>query len=131
MRGTYRVDGDVLGEVTGKARRRLSDDQSIPYEEQWETNMDAFQALKVYNHTISSSTLKAYRRPIRNFGLRMFGAYTPQQPRSRPRLHILVSVVLNVTAKLDMSLLLDTPTNDSLPSSRPDALGLDQRYLTV
>ena len=42
----YRSDGDVLGEVTGKARRRIPDDQSIPYEEEWETDMDAYQALK-------------------------------------------------------------------------------------
>ena len=43
----YRSDGDVLGEVTGKARRRIPSNPSIPYEEQWETDMDAFQALKV------------------------------------------------------------------------------------
>lgn len=44
-----RSDGDVLGEVTGKARRRIPQDASIPYEEQWETDMDAYQALKVRN----------------------------------------------------------------------------------
>ena len=43
----YRSDGDVLGEVTGKARRRIPTDYAIPYEEQWETDMDAYQALKV------------------------------------------------------------------------------------
>ena len=43
----YRSDGDVLGEVTGKARRRIPHDYSIPYEEQWETDSDAYQALKV------------------------------------------------------------------------------------
>ena len=43
----YRSDGDVLGEVTGKARRRIPQDNAIPYEEQWETDIDAYQALKV------------------------------------------------------------------------------------
>lgn len=43
----YRSDGDVLGEVTGKARRRIPSDRSIPYEEQWETDTDAYQAHKV------------------------------------------------------------------------------------
>ena len=43
----YRSDGDVLGEVTGRARRRIPADSAIPYEEQWETDMDAYQALKV------------------------------------------------------------------------------------
>ncbi|KAI0357265.1 hypothetical protein OH77DRAFT_1519667 [Trametes cingulata] len=47
----YRSDGDVLGEVTGKARRRIPQDTSIPYEEQWETDMDAFQALKAHPPT--------------------------------------------------------------------------------
>ena len=42
-----RSDGDVLGEVTGKARRRIPADKSIPYEDQWETDVDAYQALKV------------------------------------------------------------------------------------
>ncbi len=43
----YRSDGDVLGDVTGKARRRIPQDSAIPYEEEWETDMDAYQALKV------------------------------------------------------------------------------------
>ncbi|KAI0659996.1 hypothetical protein C8Q70DRAFT_977330 [Cubamyces menziesii] len=47
----YRSDGDVLGEVTGKARRRIPSNPSIPYEEQWETDMDAFQALKAHPPT--------------------------------------------------------------------------------
>ncbi|RPD67758.1 WD40 repeat-like protein [Lentinus tigrinus ALCF2SS1-7] len=42
----YRSDGDVLGEVTGKTRRRIPQDSAIPYEEQWETDMDAYHALK-------------------------------------------------------------------------------------
>ncbi|KAI0759295.1 hypothetical protein BD413DRAFT_488036 [Trametes elegans] len=42
----FRSDGDVLGEVTGKTRRRIPQDASIPYEEQWEIDTDAFQALK-------------------------------------------------------------------------------------
>ncbi|KAI0820850.1 hypothetical protein BC628DRAFT_1422525 [Trametes gibbosa] len=46
-----RSDGDVLGEVTGKARRRIPQDASIPYEEQWETDMDAYQALKAHPPT--------------------------------------------------------------------------------
>ncbi|KAH9931751.1 hypothetical protein B0H21DRAFT_699788 [Amylocystis lapponica] len=42
-----RSDGDVLGEVTGRVRRRaVGIDQAIPYEEQWETDMDAFEARK-------------------------------------------------------------------------------------
>ncbi|KAI1787218.1 hypothetical protein LXA43DRAFT_1030141 [Ganoderma leucocontextum] len=44
----YRSDGDVLGEVTGKVRRRIPTDNAIPYEEQWETDVDAYQALKAY-----------------------------------------------------------------------------------
>ncbi len=43
----YRSDGDVLGEVTGKARRRIPQDKSIPYEEQWESDMDTLHGLKV------------------------------------------------------------------------------------
>ncbi len=46
----YRSDGDVLGEVTGKVRRRIPTDNTIPYEEQWETDMDAYQALKVRSY---------------------------------------------------------------------------------
>ncbi|KAI0706677.1 hypothetical protein C8Q76DRAFT_629871 [Earliella scabrosa] len=47
----YRSDGDVLGEVTGKARRKIPNDDSIPYEEQWQTDMDAYQALKAHPPT--------------------------------------------------------------------------------
>ncbi|PIL26820.1 transporter [Ganoderma sinense ZZ0214-1] len=47
----YRSDGDVLGEVTGRARRRIPTDNAIPYEEQWETDMDAYQALKAHPPT--------------------------------------------------------------------------------
>ncbi|KAI0707436.1 hypothetical protein C8T65DRAFT_740369 [Cerioporus squamosus] len=47
----YRSDGDVLGEVTGKARRRIPQDNAIPYEEQWETDIDAYQALKAHPPT--------------------------------------------------------------------------------
>lgn len=43
----FRSDGDVLGEVTGKVRRRIPQESSIPYEEQWETDKDAYQASKV------------------------------------------------------------------------------------
>lgn len=43
----FRSDGDVLGEVTGKARRRIPHEYEIPYEEQWETDLDAYQASKV------------------------------------------------------------------------------------
>ncbi|KAH9850509.1 hypothetical protein C2E23DRAFT_887394 [Lenzites betulinus] len=46
-----RSDGDVLGEVTGKTRRRIPQDASIPYEEQWETDMDAYQASKAHPPT--------------------------------------------------------------------------------
>ncbi|EIW53101.1 uncharacterized protein TRAVEDRAFT_32004 [Trametes versicolor FP-101664 SS1] len=42
----FRSDGDVLGEVTGKVRRRIPPESSIPYEEQWETDKDAYQASK-------------------------------------------------------------------------------------
>ncbi|KAI9069649.1 hypothetical protein FKP32DRAFT_1640619 [Trametes sanguinea] len=37
----YRSDGDVLGEVTGKARKRIPQDDVIPYEEQWEIDVEA------------------------------------------------------------------------------------------
>ncbi|RDX39492.1 WD40 repeat-like protein, partial [Lentinus brumalis] len=47
----YRSDGDVLGDVTGKARRRIPQDSAIPYEEEWETDMDAYQALKAHPPT--------------------------------------------------------------------------------
>ncbi|RPD52275.1 WD40 repeat-like protein [Lentinus tigrinus ALCF2SS1-6] len=47
----YRSDGDVLGEVTGKTRRRIPQDSAIPYEEQWETDMDAYHALKSHPPT--------------------------------------------------------------------------------
>ena len=48
----YRSDGDVLGEVTGKTRRKIPNDDSIPYEEQWQTDMDAYQALKVCGYPL-------------------------------------------------------------------------------
>ncbi|EMD31556.1 hypothetical protein CERSUDRAFT_88909 [Gelatoporia subvermispora B] len=43
----FRSDGDVLGEVVGKTRRRIprAEDQ-IPSEEQWETDGDALDAFK-------------------------------------------------------------------------------------
>ncbi|GBE85633.1 hypothetical protein SCP_0801520 [Sparassis crispa] len=42
-----RSDGDVLGEVTGRIRRRnVGIEQEIPYEEQWETDIDAYEARK-------------------------------------------------------------------------------------
>ncbi|KAI0740004.1 hypothetical protein C8Q80DRAFT_1111397 [Daedaleopsis nitida] len=47
----YRSDGDVLGEVTGRAHRRIPEDYSIPYEEQWETDLDAYQAAKAHPPT--------------------------------------------------------------------------------
>ncbi|KAI0631871.1 hypothetical protein C8Q77DRAFT_1061553 [Trametes polyzona] len=47
----FRSDGDVLGEVTGKARKRVPQEASIPYEERWETDMDAYQALKAHPPT--------------------------------------------------------------------------------
>ncbi|KAI0667157.1 hypothetical protein C8Q78DRAFT_982656 [Trametes maxima] len=47
----FRSDGDVLGEVTGKVRKRIPQDTAIPYEEQWETDSDAFQALKAHPPT--------------------------------------------------------------------------------
>lgn len=47
----YRSDGDVLGDVQDsavRARRILrSNPSEIPYEEQWETDMDALQPGKV------------------------------------------------------------------------------------
>ncbi|CDO72560.1 hypothetical protein BN946_scf184983.g43 [Trametes cinnabarina] len=42
----YRSDGDVLGEVTGKARKRVPQDTAIPYEEQWEIDVDALDVTK-------------------------------------------------------------------------------------
>lgn len=39
-----RSDGDVLGEVTRTRRRALTVDQSIPFEERWETDLEAFEA---------------------------------------------------------------------------------------
>ncbi|THH15451.1 hypothetical protein EW146_g5015 [Bondarzewia mesenterica] len=41
-----RSDGDILGDVKGSGKRRrpsLSSDGSIPFEQQWETDLDAFQ----------------------------------------------------------------------------------------
>jgi WD repeat-containing protein 48 len=53
----HRSDGDILGDVldnTGRARRRRNvfDPADIPYEEQWETDMDAFQPGKVYSYKL-------------------------------------------------------------------------------
>lgn len=43
-----RSDGDVLGEVTGKVRRKAASvRQAIPFEEQWETDLEAFETCKV------------------------------------------------------------------------------------
>ena len=44
----YRSDGDILGDVqdhSGRSRRRLKalNPAEMPYEEQWETDMDLFQ----------------------------------------------------------------------------------------
>ncbi|KAI0919919.1 hypothetical protein AcV5_001861 [Taiwanofungus camphoratus] len=42
-----RSDGDVLGEVTGKVRRKAASvRQAIPFEEQWETDLEAFETCK-------------------------------------------------------------------------------------
>ncbi|OBZ73444.1 hypothetical protein A0H81_07250 [Grifola frondosa] len=42
-----RSDGDVLGEVTGKVRKKsITTDNTIPYEEQWETDVEAYEARK-------------------------------------------------------------------------------------
>lgn len=48
----YRSAGDILGDVKGSDRRgrfrsNSVRDQSIPYEQQWETDIDAFEAGKV------------------------------------------------------------------------------------
>lgn len=45
----YVSDGDVLGDVTGniRKRRRPSDKEPIPYEQQWEINTDSFESGKV------------------------------------------------------------------------------------
>lgn len=36
-------DGDVLGEVTGTVSRRQKHKTAVPYEQQWETDFEAFQ----------------------------------------------------------------------------------------
>lgn len=44
----FRSDGDVLGEVTGRVKRRVVGvQQSIPLEEQWEADVEALEARKV------------------------------------------------------------------------------------
>lgn len=47
-----RMDGDVLGEVHSPRlkRRRTVGDGTIPYEFQWETDLDAYQPGKVSNY---------------------------------------------------------------------------------
>ncbi len=77
----FRSDGDVLGEVTGKVRRRIPQESSIPYEEKWETDKDAYQASKVrriivryrsgVSHTCVGPTANDTFPPIRTdaFGL--------------------------------------------------------------
>ncbi|KAH9938898.1 uncharacterized protein BXZ73DRAFT_44505 [Epithele typhae] len=47
-----RSDGDVLGEVTGK-KKRIHTDKSISYEDEWETDVDAYQAFKARPPTSS------------------------------------------------------------------------------
>ncbi|KAF9810753.1 hypothetical protein IEO21_06804 [Rhodonia placenta] len=43
----FRSDGDVLGEVTGRVKRRVVGvQQSIPLEEQWEADVEALEARK-------------------------------------------------------------------------------------
>lgn len=45
-----RSDGDILGEVKGSGRRRrrsVNTDAPIPFEHQWETDLDAFEPGKV------------------------------------------------------------------------------------
>ena len=53
-----RVDGDILGEVKGSGGRRrhrmAGPEESIPYAEQWETDLDAFQEGTVRVVTIST-----------------------------------------------------------------------------
>lgn len=44
----FRSDGDVLGEVTGRTKKRIAGvQQEIPYEEQWEVDVGALEARKV------------------------------------------------------------------------------------
>lgn len=49
-----RSDGDVLGEVTRTRKRAVATDQSIPFEEQWETDLDVFESEKVRLHQYDS-----------------------------------------------------------------------------
>ncbi|KAI8976307.1 hypothetical protein BD414DRAFT_539301 [Trametes punicea] len=46
-----RSDGDILGEVTPKTHKRIPKDTTIPYEEQWEIDVDALQSSKPHPPT--------------------------------------------------------------------------------
>lgn len=59
-------DGDVLGEVKGAgARGRRRVDPSIPFEHQWETDIDAFEEGKVSHYAMISigKNLLSFGRP--------------------------------------------------------------------